>query len=194
MKKRTSTRTSAATSRDPSGDRLNQQRIHHVGLSRDPSGDRLAISSKISRHSSRDHMRSDSRASNYSGGLPDLEVDETIHIALEDEDQTVQRTQSLLVSGVDMDKPVHGEVQKDMLARREEVLKEIAQHKKEIREAKGIKVFTIYIPQSIFYRLDTERFNDSCWFWCDGLPPNLGVCWSLVRISVHSESVHKLTR
>jgi len=137
LKKRTSTRTSAATSRDPSGDRLNQHRIHHVGLSRDPSGDRLAISSKISRHSSRDHMRSDSRASNYSGGLPDLEVDETIQIALEDEDLTVQRTQSLLVSGVDMDKPVHGEVQKDMLARREEVLKEIAQHKKEIREAKG---------------------------------------------------------
>merc|ERR1712013_905428 len=52
-------------------------RSQNIGLSRDPSGDRLALSSKISRQSSKEQMRSDSRFSNYSGGLPDLETDDS---------------------------------------------------------------------------------------------------------------------
>jgi len=131
-------RPSAATSRDPSGDRLNQHRSQNIGLSRDPSGDRLALSSKISRQSSKEQMRSDSRFSNYSGGLPDLETDDTaVLAAAQDSEGGVQRTVSLLVSGVDMDRPADNEGQRDMKTRREEVLKEIAQHKQEIREAKG---------------------------------------------------------
>lgn len=138
LKKRTSNRPSAAASRDPSGDRLHQQRPQTIGLSRDPSGDRLAVGTKISLQSSRDQMRSDSRFSNYSGGLPDLEMDDNIALPVGEENQPgVQRTVSLLVSGVDMDRPGETEGQKDMRARREEVLREIAQHKQEIREAKG---------------------------------------------------------
>jgi len=138
LKKRTSNRPSAAASRDPSGDRLHQQRPQTTGLSRDPSGDRLAVGTRISLQSSRDQMRSDSRVSNYSGGLPDLEMDDNIALPASQENQPgVQRTVSLLVSGVDMDKPGETEGQKDMRTRREEVLREIAQHKQEIREAKG---------------------------------------------------------
>jgi hypothetical protein len=138
LKKRASNRPSAAVSRDPSGDRLNLQRPQNMGLSRDPSGDRLAVSSKISRHSSKEQMRSDSRFSNYSGGLPDLETDDTAVLSVvQDTDPGVHRTVSLLVSGVDMDMPADTEGQKDMRTRREEVLREIAQHKQEIREAKG---------------------------------------------------------
>lgn len=132
-------RQSAATSRDPSGDRLNQHRPQNIGLSRDPSGDRLALSSKVSRHSSKEQMRSDSRVSNYSGGLPDLEMDDNVVLPVAgDNEAGVQRTVSLLVSGVDMDKQAHRETEnKDMKTRREEVLRDIAQHKQEIREAKG---------------------------------------------------------
>eukprot|EP00092_Neocalanus_flemingeri_P010785 GFUD01011614.1.p1 GENE.GFUD01011614.1~~GFUD01011614.1.p1 ORF type:complete len:1750 (+),score=541.73 GFUD01011614.1:94-5343(+) len=139
LKQRTSTRPSAVASRDPSGDRLNQQRQQKAGLSRDPSGDRLTVGTKISRQSSREQIRSDSRFSNYSGGLPDLETDENIGLASGlDSHVGVQRTVSLLVSGVDMDRPVRTDIgQTDMKARREEVLKEIAQHKQEIRDAKA---------------------------------------------------------
>jgi len=139
LKKRTSTRPSAAASRDPSGDRLNQQRPQTIGTSRDPSGDRLTVGTKISSQGSRELIRSDSRFSNYSGGLPDLEMDQHIGIVGAQESQVgVQRTVSLLVSGVDMDRPTGPESgQMDMKARREEVLKEIAQHKKDIRDAKA---------------------------------------------------------
>ena len=43
-----------------------------------------------------------------------------------------------------MDRPLDTEGQKDMKTRREEVLREIAQHKQEIREAKGRNVLIIY--------------------------------------------------
>merc|ERR1719384_2116410 len=69
LKKRNSARPSATTSRDPSGDRINQNRV--TGLSRDPSGDRLALAR------SGQIPRSESRLSAASGvsGLPDLELD-----------------------------------------------------------------------------------------------------------------------
>jgi len=125
-------RPSAAASRDPSGDRNNQTRV--MGLSRDPSGDRLTLAR------SGQIPRSESRMSAASGvsGLPDLELDLDIP-AVRDQsgDRAVHRTLSLLVSGVDMDTPVGLEPQLDVVAKREEVLREIEEKKLQIREAKA---------------------------------------------------------
>merc|ERR1712029_812216 len=100
LKKRTSTRPSAATSRDPSGDRSNA--LKSLGVSRDTSGDRLALAGKHqSLNGSRDlYGRSDSRMSGASAsGLPDLEFDDTVPDARDQSgDRGVQRTTSLLVS------------------------------------------------------------------------------------------------
>ena len=52
-------------------------------------------------------------------------------------DRAVHRTVSLLVSGVDMDTPADLEPQLDVVAKREEVLREIEEKKLQIREAKG---------------------------------------------------------
>merc|ERR1719461_2303522 len=139
LKKRTSTRPSAATSRDPSGDRSNAQKS--LGVSRDTSGDRLALAGKHqSLNGSRDlYGRSDSRMSGASAsGLPDLEFDDTVPDARDQSgDRGVQRTTSLLVSGVDMDKPSDCQPDLDILAKREGVLKEIEDKKNQIREAKA---------------------------------------------------------
>jgi len=145
LKKRTSTRPSAATSRDPSGDRINVQRS--AALSRDTSGDRLSLAAgagggKQSLFGSRDIQqqgRSDSRMSGASGGLPDLELDHNIAVARDESgDRGVTRTTSLLVSGVDMDKPVLDPMAElDALAKREEVLKELEDKKNQIKEAKA---------------------------------------------------------
>ena len=71
-------------------------------------------------------------------GLPDLELDLNIP-AVRDQsgDRAVHRTVSLLVSGVDMDTPADLEPQLDVVAKREEVLREIEEKKLQIREAKG---------------------------------------------------------
>merc|ERR1719150_3400220 len=132
LKKRNSARPSAAASRDPSGDRNNQHRV--LGLSRDPSGDRLTLAR------SGQLQRSESRMSAASGvsGLPDLELDLNIP-AVRDQsgDRAVHRTVSLLVSGVDMDTPADLEPQLGVVAKREEVLREIEEKKLQIREAKA---------------------------------------------------------
>merc|ERR1712066_614771 len=86
LKKRTSTMASGATSRDPSGDRINLNRS--LGLSRDPSGDRLALASKQRRLS----------AGSGVSGLPDLELDTNIPARDQSgERSAVQRTVSLLL-------------------------------------------------------------------------------------------------
>ena len=104
------------------------------GLSRDPSGDRLTLAR------SGQMPRSESRMSAASGvsGLPDLELDLNIP-AVRDQsgDRAVHRTVSLLVTGVDMDTPADLEPQLDVVAKREEVLREIEEKKLQIREAKG---------------------------------------------------------
>merc|ERR1719245_2590217 len=82
LKKRPSTRPSAATSRDPSGDRIGQRSL---AISRDTSGDRLAVASKQPFGSKDIIGRSESRMSGASGGLPDLEVDENIAVINERE-------------------------------------------------------------------------------------------------------------
>ena len=89
--------------------------------------------------------RSDSRMSGASAsGLPDLEFDDTVPDARDQSgDRGVQRTTSLLVSGVDMDKPSDCQPDLDILAKREGVLREIEDKKNQIREAKGDRYSTI---------------------------------------------------
>ena len=70
-------------------------------------------------------------------GLPDLELDLNIPVRDQSGDRAVHRTVSLLVSGVDMDTPADLEPQVDVVAKREEVLREIEEKKLQIREAKG---------------------------------------------------------
>merc|ERR1719336_2915376 len=129
LKKRTSTRPSAATSRDPSGDRINLNRS--VGVSRDSSGDRLALaSSKLTTQ----------KTSNASGldCLPDLELDLNIPATRDQSwDKAVPRTVSLLVPGVDMDTPTDMEGQPNVVTKKEEVLRDLEDKKHQIREAKG---------------------------------------------------------
>ena len=89
--------------------------------------------------------RSDSRMSGASAsGLPDLEFDDTVPDARDQSgDRGVQRTTSLLVSGVDMDKPSDCQPDLDILAKREGVLRDIEDKKNQIREAKGDRYSTI---------------------------------------------------
>ena len=105
-----------------------------IGVSRDSSGDRLALaSSKLTTQ----------KTSNASGldCLPDLELDLNIPVRDQSRDRAVHRTVSLLVSGVDMDTPADLEPQVDVVAKREEVLREIEEKKLQIREAKGSEFY-----------------------------------------------------
>ena len=74
-------------------------------------------------------------------GLPDLELDLNIPVRDQCGDRAVHRTVSLLVSGVDMDTPAELEPQVDVVAKREEVLREIEEKKLQIREAKGSEFY-----------------------------------------------------
>ena len=88
-------------------------------------------------------------------GLPDLELDLDIP-AVRDQsgDRAVHRTLSLLVSGVDMDTPVGLEPQLDVVAKREEVLREIEEKKLQIREAKGSEFYFLnVITENTFFLL-----------------------------------------
>ena len=88
-------------------------------------------------------------------GLPDLELDLNIP-AVRDQsgDRAVHRTLSLLVSGVDMDTPVGLEPQLDVVAKREEVLREIEEKKLQIREAKGSEFYFLnVITENTFFLL-----------------------------------------
>ena len=101
-------------------------------MSRDSSGDRLTLaSSKLTTQ----------RISAASGldCLPDLELDINIPATRDQSgDRAMQRTVSLLVSGVDMDTPAEMEGQPDVVTKREEVLRELEDKKHQIREAKGL--------------------------------------------------------
>jgi hypothetical protein len=71
---------STAASRDTSADRFKAKAV-----SRDPSADmRFNSNSKLSRQNSKDQIRSDSRMSDYSTALPDLELDDDINTKHED--------------------------------------------------------------------------------------------------------------
>lgn len=158
-----SSRASATTSRDPSGDRVGSQ-PQRLALSRDTSGDKLNMGG-LSRDTSNDKLnrgglsgntsndklnilgrrpvgRSESRVSEYSGGLPDLEVEglpvpggEHNNREVDPIQSSVQRTQSL-------DYTMKGrhlalETNKDVLVKREEVLNDMDIHKQQIKEAKA---------------------------------------------------------
>jgi len=134
LKKRTSNRPSAATSRDPSGDRVN------TGISRDTSGDRLGLASSSKQFlGSRDvHIRSDSRMSGASGGLPDLEYDENFVISRNQSgDRGVQRTTSLLDGTIKTETTGVGGSENDVLAKKEAVLRDLEDKKSQIKEAKA---------------------------------------------------------
>jgi len=127
LKKRTSTLGSAATSRDPSGDRINLNRSLG-GVSRDPSGDRLALATKQRRLS----------AGSGVSGLPDLELDTNIPGREQSGDRSaVHRTVSLLLTETDIHSQPAMEGQLDMVAKRDDVLREIEEKKLQIREAKA---------------------------------------------------------
>lgn len=152
------------------------------GLSRDPSGDRLTLAR------SGQIPRSESRMSAASGvsGLPDLELDLNIPAVRDmSGDRAVHRTVSLLVSGVDMDTPADLEPQLDVVAKREEVLREIEEKKLQIREAKG--EHPSFISNTIIscFSLDSEWINDSGGFWRDGLSANAGVSRALELLDLH---------
>merc|ERR1719430_1123950 len=124
-------------SRDDSGDRIGAGR----GVSRDTSGDRIpermASSRKVSRQNSGTYsrdIRSDSRISDTSMALPDLEVDPTA--VLDMVGAPVLRTMS---DNVNDPPPVpHPSVaSKDVLVRKEEVLKDMELHRQKIQEAKA---------------------------------------------------------
>ena len=74
---------------------------------------------------------------------PDLEVDHNIAVTRDlSGDRGVTRTTSLLVTGVDMDKPLdqsldNAQADKAVLAKREEVLRDLEDKKNQIKEAKG---------------------------------------------------------
>jgi len=133
-------RPSNAPSRDTSGERLNQSRV----ISRNTSIDKLnmAGSRKVSRQSSQSFdmrgVRSDSRASDYSIALPDLEVDPNAMMEMEREvvGATVQRTMSDNVNDPPP-APKPTVASQDVLVRKEEVLKDMELHRQKIQEAKA---------------------------------------------------------
>ena len=119
-------------------------------------------------------------------GLPDLELDLNIPVRDQSGDRAVHRTVSLLVSGVDMDTPADLEPQVDVVAKREEVLREIEEKKLQIREAKGSEfyfknVIKTFSPSS----LDSEWIDDSSGIWRDGLSSNSGVSRPLELFHLH---------
>merc|ERR1711879_1094143 len=80
---------SVAPSRDDSGERPNQGRVISRNTSSDKINERMAGSRKVSRQNSGTNLdrgfRSDSRASDYSIALPDLEVDPEAQMEIERE-------------------------------------------------------------------------------------------------------------
>jgi len=136
-----SSRASAATSRDPSGDRLTGR----PGLSQQSSGDKLnkgPLSSDPSGDKLKPGVRSISRASDYSGGLPDLEVEDVPDYDFDirpsstiPPSPTMQRTRSLEMSPIHS--PIIMDQSTDVMTRKHEVLKDIDEHKQQIKDAKA---------------------------------------------------------
>jgi len=125
-------KTSVVASRDPSVDKVRQT----IG-SRDHSADkRFRSNSKLSRQSSKEPIRSDSRMSDYSTALPDLEVDEEIPVTDIITDIPLQRTQSLFIEPEQEEQPGLNSTT-EVLALREEVLKEIEERKQQVKDTKA---------------------------------------------------------
>jgi len=133
---------SVAPSRDGSGERANQGRVISRNTSSDGINERMAGSRKVSRQNSNSNLdrglRSDSRASDYSIALPDLEVDPEAQMEIEREvvGAPVLRTMS---DNVNDPPPVLKPdlASQDVLVRKEEVLKDMELHRQKIQEAKA---------------------------------------------------------
>merc|ERR1719507_492827 len=133
---------SVAPSRDDSGERANQGRVISRNTSSDKINERMAGSRKVSRQNSGTHLdrglRGDSRASDYSIALPDLEVDPEAQMEIEREvvGAPVLRTMS---DNVNDPPPVlkPDVASQDVLVRKEEVLKDMELHRQKIQEAKA---------------------------------------------------------
>lgn len=140
---------SAAVSRDASGDRVKGSRDtsgDRLRLSRNASGDKINIMSKLSRKESNASatsgmenylQRSDSRMSDYSGMIPDLEMDDVGEFVSEEELRMVHKTQSLIVDQKISQMPQVIDPNAGVLQKKQEVLLELDRHRQEIREKKA---------------------------------------------------------
>jgi hypothetical protein len=148
---------STAASRDPSGDRVKQSRDpsgERLRLSRDPSGDKIniqqvlprakknfSLSRQGSNASAMSAMEHESRMSDYSGALPDLEMDDDLEEELlfveEEELRAVHKTQSLVESFKEGRNFNNIDSTTDVLQKKQEVLMGMDMHRKEILEKKA---------------------------------------------------------
>ena len=133
-----------------------------------------------------------------STALPDLEMDDEINTKHVDpvtvSNIPMQRTQSLILGSEQEEKPVIVDSTAEVLAIREEVLKEMEERKQQIKDTKGTwlrhtKTCHIFL---IIFSLDTEQADDCGWVWCDGLSTDIGSCgWGTVATSLHvSKNLH----
>merc|ERR1712013_248218 len=97
---------------------------------------RCRSNSRLSRQSSKEPIRSDSRMSDYSTALPDLEVDDEIPVTDIITDIPLQRTKSLVIEPEQKEQPVWDSTA-EVLALREEVFKEIEERKQQVKDTKA---------------------------------------------------------
>lgn len=149
LRKTTSRMGSAAVSRDTSGDRVKGSRDtsgDRLRLSRNASADKINVMAKLNRKESNASatsgmesflQRSDSRMSDYSGMLPDLEMDDVGEFVSEEELRMVHKTQSLIVDQKISQMPTVIDPNAGVLQKKQEVLLELDRHRQEIREKKA---------------------------------------------------------
>lgn len=160
LRKRDSTQSSTSNLRYQSRDSV--YNLPSRGLSRDTSFDKinvkLAASRKMSRQDSGDQMRSQSKVSDTSEALPDLELDDDLPPVLfsnREASKSVSRTHSGR-QGVSVHKQgenkkngkskeeqseIHEEItpSAEVLTKKEEALKDVSDNKQKIKEVKGIQ-------------------------------------------------------
>ena len=138
--------------------------------------------------------------SDYSTALPDLEMDGEIATnymeVVPASNIPMKRTQSLILGSEQKENTVIVDSTAEVLAMREEVLKEMEERKQQIKDTKGTwlrHTQTRHIFLIIFSR-DTERADDSGWVWCDGLSTDIGSCsWRTVASLLHiSKNLHHI--
>ncbi|XP_023331228.1 uncharacterized protein LOC111703506 [Eurytemora carolleeae] len=131
-----------ARSRDTSGDRTSQKLNFEIDKTLRPNTSRYGTR-KSSRQAS--ELRSDSRMSDYSEALPDLEQHlfdqedgELLYSDRERDCPSVGRTQSMLVKGAKAERPqINDTPSLEVLKKKEEVLRNMELQKQQIREAKA---------------------------------------------------------
>jgi len=129
-------RSTSAMSRDTSIEKA-AFNIQPKDCSAEPA---IPSSVKLS-ETTKEPMRSDSRTSDYSNALPDLEVDSDIAIPDFNDGKispgSIMRTQSLTFTVEEDEKAVTKDTTEEVLAMKAEALKEIADRKQQIRDTKA---------------------------------------------------------